>query len=92
MILEVQDAVGEQHRHHAEDQHGHGVTLPGVLAARIDAQQLVGEPLDWPEDGFKESILAVEHLEKVDAERFGDEEQNPHVEGELNPAGCVHKN
>ena len=37
-VLQTQDAVGEQHRHQAEEQHGDRIVLPVLLLVRIDAR------------------------------------------------------
>ena len=87
VILKTKHRVGEHHRHQTEKQYGGGVSLPGVLAARIDAQEFIGDPFDGSEDRFQKRVFAVEHLEEIDAERLGDEQQEAHVKSELNPTG-----
>ena len=38
VILQSQERVGKEHRHQAEQQHGHGVASPALFPARIDPQ------------------------------------------------------
>ena len=44
-VLQPQHQVGQQHRRHAEEQHGSGVAGPVLVLCRVDAAQPVDQPL-----------------------------------------------
>ncbi len=91
-ILQAQDGVGEHATHQAEQQHGPGVLPPVVLLTGAHAHEPVGEPLQRTEHGVEPSAtIGVEHLREVKAHGLRNRRKGDDVEGELQPAGSLHK-
>ena len=92
MVLEAQDEVGEDQPHQAEGEQGPGVAEPALLPGGVDAAQAVGEPLHGPDDAVQPRAAAgVEHLDQIEAEGLGDQEERADIERELQPGvGRVH--
>ena len=60
--------------------------LPILLFAGIDAGELIGQPLERLENWIEECLsFRVEHLAKVNADRFCNRQQGNDVENELSP-------
>ena len=78
--------VQQQHRHHAEQQHGEGVLRPAHLVIFIDAGQAIEQALDRPQHRVHERPLAVEHPGHEDAHGLGDQENQREKNRDLQPS------
>ena len=85
-MLQAFDAVGHQQSDCAEHEHCQRVLLPVVLLFRINATQLVDEPLDRPEETRQRLPVAFENTLHVGAQRLGYGENNRRIERNLNPS------
>ena len=89
--LQAQDRIGEHDTDQTERQHGEGVLLPALLTLRIDAEEVVGELFERPDDRIEPgAAIGIEHLNEVAAHRLGDEREKAKVEGELKPVVDLH--
>ena len=92
MVLQAQDGVGEQAAHQAEQQHGPGILPPVLLLVGAHAHEPVGEPLQRTKHGVEPgAAIGVEHLHEIKAHGFRDRREGDDVEGELQPAGNLHR-
>ena len=85
--LEAQDTIGKKQARCTEEQHRECVMFPIVLLARIDANELIGQPFQRLHDRIEEGLsIRIEHFAKVNSERFGDRQQGDDEEKKLSPA------
>ncbi len=91
--LQPQQGVGHQHGEEAEEQHRDGVLFPVLLRPGIHSAEAIGQALDGPEHLVEPGAAArIQDLQEVESERFGDEQEQPQVKGQLEPSeGSVHR-
>ncbi len=88
--LQSHQGVEDQESADVEEQHGHRVGDPVLLAPFIDAAHPIKRRFDRPQDRRKERALAVEHARHVAAERNHQRGDDRAVEQNLNPADDGH--
>jgi len=91
MILQPQNRVGEQAAHRAEHQHGDGVLFPILLAFGVHAHEAEGDFFQRFENWIKpRPPLGIQHMDEIQAHRFGDEGEGGHEQAELQPVNRAH--
>jgi hypothetical protein len=89
--LQAQQRVGEQRADDAEHQHGEGVGCPLHVLVFIDAEELVEESLDRPQNRCQKGALALEDPGHVGSQRLGKEQEHAEEQRHLQyPIRCHH--
>ena len=84
--LEAHQGVKDQEAGDVEEQHGHRVGQPMLLALLVDAADPVQRRLNRPKHRGQECALALEDARHVAAERHDERGENREIDRDLNPA------
>ena len=79
MQLYPLDQIQQQHRHHAEQQHGRSVFRPAHLVVLVHAGQAIDQALDRPHHRIQKRPLAIEDPRHEDTQRLRDQEDQREV-------------
>ena len=88
--LQPHQAVDDEEAADMEQQHGHRIGQPMLLALLVDAADPVQPALDRPQHRRHERAFAIEDARHVPAERFDQRDHNGAVQKNLNPADDGH--
>ncbi len=90
--LQPLHGVHRKEAQRVEEQHRPRVRFPAHLFLGCDAEQAIGQPLQWADQPIEKHRLALVHPRHVGAQRLGEQQQDDDVEPHLEPAIGGHEN